>query len=94
MEQATLRRYARLYGTLARQMLGNAQSYVDLGEHFGADLYACEVEYLIDREWACYAEDILERRTKLGLVISGEDARRLEAWMVERMAVWQATAIM
>ena len=93
VEQATLRRYARLYGTLTRQILGNAQNYAGLGEHFGADLYACEVEYLIEREWACCAEDILERRTKLGLVMSDDDARRLEAWMVERMAARRASGM-
>ncbi len=39
----------------------------DLGEHFGAELYAREVDYLVAREWAVSAEDVLWRRTKAGL---------------------------
>jgi len=57
----------RLYGTLARTILGIARSYSDLGRHFGDDLYEAEVAYLMDREWALTSDDVLWRRTKRGL---------------------------
>ncbi len=74
-----LRRLMRLYGTRARVILGSAKTMDDLGENFGADLSAAEVRYLVEQEWARTAEDILWRRTKLGLRIGAEDAARLEA---------------
>lgn len=81
LEHATLKRYARLYGTIARQMLGEAKGYEDLGEHLGADLYAREARYLMEQEWACTAEDILERRTKLYLVMNDEEVAKVQAWV-------------
>lgn len=90
LEEATLKRYARLYGTLAREVLGDASHHTGLGEHFGADLYACEVAYLMEREWAHCAEDVVERRTKLGLVMSGDEVSYLDEWMAERLASQQA----
>nr|WP_300314045.1 glycerol-3-phosphate dehydrogenase [Halomonas sp.] len=81
LEHATLKRYARLYGTITRQILGEAKGYEDLGEHLGADLYAAEARYLMEQEWACTAEDILERRTKLYLVMSNEEVARVRAWV-------------
>ncbi len=60
-------RLARLYGTLARKILGIARSYADLGRNFGDDLYEAEVRYLVADEWAATLEDVLWRRTKRGL---------------------------
>ncbi|MCM8729929.1 glycerol-3-phosphate dehydrogenase [Hephaestia sp. GCM10023244] len=60
-------RIARTYGTRARRWLGDARSLDDLGVHFGHGLTAAEVDYLIAVEWARTAEDVLWRRTKLGL---------------------------
>lgn len=60
-------RYAKNYGTRAKILLQGARSIHDLGENFGADLFAKEIDYLIQDEWAKTAEDILWRRTKLGL---------------------------
>lgn len=60
-------RYARHYGTCANIFLKEAKSLTDLGQHFANDLYECEVQYLIEHEFAQTAEDILWRRTKLGL---------------------------
>ena len=51
------------------------RSVADLGERFGADLTAAEVRYLMEREWAVDADDILWRRSKLGLRLSGRGAR-------------------
>ncbi|ODT83503.1 MAG: glycerol-3-phosphate dehydrogenase [Pelagibacterium sp. SCN 64-44] len=79
-----LRRLMRLYGTRARTILGEAGSEADLGPHFGADLYAAEVDYLVANEWARTAQDILWRRTKLGLWTAPEDVARLEAYLAQR----------
>ena len=74
-------RYARAYGTLAKELVGDAGSLADLGENFGDGLYESEVDYLMRREWARTAEDILWRRSKLGLHVSEHTVGRLEAWL-------------
>lgn len=80
------RRLVRLYGTRARTLLGNAKATADLGHCFGADLYGAEVDYLMDHEWAVSAEDVLWRRTKLGLKIGKAEAEELDAYMAGRLA--------
>lgn len=66
------RRLVRGYGTLAEKMLGSARTPADLGTAFGATLHAREVQWLVEEEFARTAEDILWRRSKLGLRLSGE----------------------
>lgn len=78
------RRLVRLYGTRAWVIVDGCTSAADLGPCFGADLYDAEVRYLIDAEWAVSAEDILWRRTKLGLRLSAEEAAALDRWVQER----------
>ncbi|MHA6298512.1 glycerol-3-phosphate dehydrogenase [Devosia sp. CAU 1758] len=80
-----LRRLMRLYGTRARMLLGAASAEADLGAHFGADLYATEVDYLVASEWARTAQDVLWRRTKLGLKVGAEDVARLEEYLRSRV---------
>jgi len=66
---------ARRHGALAYDVLGPAAGVEALGKHFGADLYAREVDYLLAREWARKGDDILWRRTKAGLHLApGERA--------------------
>jgi glycerol-3-phosphate dehydrogenase len=72
LETAWIDRLVRNYGTLARIWLGEALSLEDLGTHFGHGLTRAEVDYMIDREWARSADDILWRRTKLGLLFDAE----------------------
>ena len=79
-----LRRLARQYGTRAALLLGEAQQLRDLGEGFGADLTRREVDYLVANEWARTAEDILWRRTKLGLRVGADDTARLAAYLAGR----------
>ncbi len=67
LEPANALRLMRAYGTDADVMLGDAKTAADLGQHFGAGLTAREVDYLAATEWAASAEDILWRRSKLGL---------------------------
>ena len=77
-------RLVRLYGTLAADILGAAKTPADLGEDFGHGLTATEVDHLIAREWARSAEDVLWRRTKLGLHFTPEQTARLAAYITER----------
>ncbi|MDE2410277.1 MAG: glycerol-3-phosphate dehydrogenase [Sphingomonadales bacterium] len=76
-------RLVRAYGTGVFAMLGNAQCLEDCGRHFGHGLTEREVRHLVDREWARTAEDVLWRRTKLGLRFDAGQAAALAAWMGE-----------
>lgn len=67
LPQEHLRGIFRRHGMLAYDVLGSARTLEDLGEHFGAGLYAKEVDYFVAQEWAVTAEDVLWRRTKAGL---------------------------
>ena len=58
------------HGTRAPRVLGEARTEADLGTHFGQTLYAAEVNYFVEQEWARSAEDVLWRRTKCGLHLS------------------------
>ena len=79
-------RLARSYGTRMEAILGSATCLDDLGKPLGAGLTAAEIEYLISSEWAVTAEDILWRRTKLGLHMTKEECSALERYMSARMA--------
>lgn len=75
---ATLRRLARAYGTRTRELLSGANTFADLGQCFGADLTEAEVRYLMDAEWARTAEDVVWRRSKLGLRLSAQQITALD----------------
>lgn len=81
LPQQQLARYVRSYGTLCREFLGEASGAEELGEHFGGGLTEREVRYLCGREWAVSSEDILWRRTKLGLHLSVTQQRRLDEYL-------------
>jgi glycerol-3-phosphate dehydrogenase len=66
---------------MARAMLSGGTRAAGLGMHFGAGLYECEVRHLVENEWAMTADDILWRRTKLGLRLTGDERGRLEDWL-------------
>jgi glycerol-3-phosphate dehydrogenase len=70
LEPAHANRLAHAYGTRASKWLGSAKSLGDLGQSFGATLTEREVRYLMSSEWARTAEDIVWRRSKLGLRLS------------------------
>ena len=74
-------RLVRAYGTEARALLGRAGSAADLGPDFGATLTGAEVRWLVDREYARTAEDILWRRSKLGLRLDAAQVAALSDWM-------------
>jgi glycerol-3-phosphate dehydrogenase len=80
LSDANAKRLARSYGTLAFRFLGQAKQASDLGRWFGV-LSEAEVRYLIEREWAVTAEDILWRRSKLGLHMAQADQAALADWL-------------
>jgi len=69
------------HGSRAAKILGEARTTADLGQLFGGGLTAREVDYLRAEEWAMTADDILWRRTKAGLHITGEARRSLETYL-------------
>lgn len=74
-------RFANSYGDLSHAFLSKANSETDLGQHFGNQLYQLEVDHLIHNEWAHSAEDILWRRTKLGLEFTPDQVDALETYV-------------
>jgi glycerol-3-phosphate dehydrogenase len=84
LSQREAHRLIRLYGTLAFTFLGSAATRADLGTDFGHGLTAAEVDYLVAREWARTTDDILWRRTKLGLHFTPEQTAALDAYLAER----------
>ena len=78
------RRLARAYGTRVEAIIGGAKSFADLGEHYGAGLTAAEVDYLTRNEWAMTDEDILWRRSKLGLHMTEAERQHLAAALSTR----------
>jgi glycerol-3-phosphate dehydrogenase len=79
------RRLVRAYGTEAADILGNARSAEDLGRDFGATLTEAEVIWLMQREFARRAADVVWRRSKLGLRLSDDQIATLDAWMQARL---------
>ena len=74
-------RFVRTYGTLCFEFLMGTTSLAELGEDFGAGLYEAEVRYLIDNEWAMTADDVLWRRSKLGLRLTGLQMNQLQQFI-------------
>jgi glycerol-3-phosphate dehydrogenase len=79
LSEAHARRLARTYGTRAWSLLGDAKRIEDLGQRVVADLYSAELEHLCTQEWAASADDVLWRRTKLGLVATEGEIETLHA---------------
>ncbi len=78
-------RFANSYGSRTQLILGNLDSVAALGKDFGNELYQAEVDYLIEQEWARSAEDILWRRTKLGLEFTDDQVTALEEYVQSRL---------
>ncbi len=75
-------RYLNNYGTKTEVLLAGCESLADLGQYFGPDLYEVEVNYLQQEEWAQDCEDILWRRTKLGLHFSELEKEQLNNYLL------------
>ncbi|MBL9046919.1 MAG: glycerol-3-phosphate dehydrogenase, partial [Tabrizicola sp.] len=76
------RRLVRAYGSQAASVLGQARTIDDLGRDFGATLTEAEVRWLMRREFAQRAADVIWRRTKLGLRMTADQVAALDAYMI------------
>ena len=79
-----LRALVRRHGTRTPAVLDTAADLRDLGEHFGEQLYAREIDYFIQQEWATEADDVLWRRTKTGLHLSQDQQAKVRAYLARR----------
>ncbi len=86
LDAAWARRLVRAYGAEAAEVLGDARSVEDLGADFGATLTEREVVWLMDREYARRADDVVWRRSKLGLRLNADQIAALDRWMLDRAA--------
>lgn len=80
------KRYVRTYGTRTHVLLSDCTSVNDLGQNFGANLYDAEIQYLVNHEWARSAEDIVWRRTKLGLRLTDQQVNQLQSYLDQLLA--------
>jgi len=87
-----LRRLARAYGTRIAEILGPAATPDALGADLGGGLHEAEIDYLVRAEWARTAEDILFRRSKLGLHVPAETASRIDALLATRSDLSRSAA--
>lgn len=79
LPQDLLMRYVRAYGSHMDYFLYGKESLEDMGVHYGDQVYQAEIDYLVQHEWAGSAEDIIWRRSKLGLHISDQTIHNIEA---------------
>ena len=83
LEPGWLHRLLRNYGTLISDIFGNAAALPECGIHFGNGLTECEVRYLVQREWCRSSEDLLWRRTKLGLRMNAQQVDELQKYLAK-----------
>ena len=81
LDAAIAKRWAITYGSRSWNLLEGMQGLSDMGEHIGSGLYSREVDYLCSQEWALDAQDILWRRTKLGLFTTAQEQEHLVQYM-------------
>ena len=78
-------RMAGAYGTMMADVINDARSVTDLGTDFGGGLTAREVDWLVSNEWATTADDILWRRSKLGLSLDESAVDAIEDYLETRL---------
>lgn len=81
LEPRTCKRLCDAYGTRIHRLLDSCDQINDLGQHFGEGLFQKEVDYLMQQEWASSVEDILWRRSKLGLRLSLKQVTALSQYI-------------
>ena len=84
MPATLLSRYVQTYGTRAQELLEDARRADDLGARLGSDLHEREVDYLMRTEWARSVDDVVWRRTKLGLRLAPAELERIDAYVGSR----------
>lgn len=82
--EALAKRWASAYGSRIWNILGEASSVEQLGQHFGQSLYAREVDYLCRFEWVTNSQDVLWRRSKLGLNFAPSEVESLEVYLANK----------
>ena len=80
--EALVKRWASAYGSRIWNILGEKSSVEQLGQHFGQGLYAREVDYLCTAEWVTTSQDVLWRRSKLGLSFTQKETETLDAYLI------------
>ena len=83
LDKDQARRLVRQYGTRAPRAIGNASTAAGLGRDFGAGLCEAEIVYLQQQEWVCTADDLLWRRSKLGLQRNEAETAAVAAFLTE-----------
>jgi glycerol-3-phosphate dehydrogenase len=86
LPQALLRSLFRRHGMQAHALLDGVTAISDLGQDFGAGLYAREIDWFIDQEWAAHADDVLWRRTKCGLQLTQQQRQALADHVKQRVS--------
>jgi len=84
---ALIKRFVRSYGSYSDLLLKGKTDVNSLGEFFGSDLYAIEVDYLIKHEWALTVEDIIWRRSKRGLYLNPQQVKKLGDYIQKHQSV-------
>ena len=87
LDAALARRLARAYGSRVELLLGGAASAAALGAEVAPGLFEAELHYLRSEEWATTADDVLWRRSKLGLHYGDAERSRVAAWMGDSIAL-------
>ena len=82
--EALVKRWASAYGSRIWNILGEKISVEQLGQHFGQGLYAREVDYLCTAEWVTTSQDVLWRRSKLGLSFTQKETEALDAYLIAK----------
>lgn len=83
LNPSLLHRYTLSYGSLTNNLLQDVNALEDMGQHFGHGLYEREVTYLCQKEWAKNSDDILWRRTQLGLLFNVSQKLALDSWLAK-----------
>ena len=86
LAEAEAQRLVSAYGSRLAAVLGDAGERADLGPAFGAQLTGAEVRYLMAKEWARFPDDVLWRRSKLGLTMAPADRDALSAFMTAQLS--------
>ena len=79
-------RLARAYGSRAEKILAGRNGLNDLGQNLGGDLYEAELDYLVAEEWVLAPEDVLWRRSKLGLHLDDAATAKVHDWFRDHLA--------
>lgn len=87
LDAAVRERWVRSYGTLSYKIIDGCQAMAELGQLFGHGLYAREVDYMCEQEWASCVDDILWRRSKLGLRFSELECAALRAYLAQKFTL-------